>query len=147
MPVIFPALSIIATKGLLDIHVPPVEGDNEEVPFIQIESGPVNVGVGISETCMTSIPELHPVNVSVNTTVVVPRPTPVTTPELEIVTTALLLDTHVPPVVGETNVFPPKQIISDPVIVTVGLGMRKSELVVVEHPVGAVYTKVTVPGE
>ena len=109
---------------LLDAQVPPVVGDKVVVLPVQMVVGPVTetVGLPVMVTTVEGL-ELHPVVALVNVKVAVPAPIAVTTPELLMVATAVLLDVHVPPLEGDKEVVDPTQTGFDPVTVTTGLGL------------------------
>lgn len=100
-PVTKPALLMLATKGAVEAHVPPVAGVNVVVPEIHIESLPVKVAVGLALT-VTEIVFEQPVAVSTYVKVEDPAETPVITPALVMVATPRFDDVHVPPVAGFT---------------------------------------------
>ena len=78
----------------------------------------------------------QPVEVRVNTKLAVPALTPVTTPPLVTVATALLVLDHVPPEEGESVVIPPIQIKLAPVTPMVGLPLIVTAFEASEvHPV------------
>ena len=98
-PVMTPALVTVAIEVLLLTHVPPVVGDNVAVLPTQTDAGAVTTGKAFTVT--EEVVLLHPVDVWVNVKVADPAATPVMTPALVTVAIALLLLTHVPPVVGD----------------------------------------------
>jgi hypothetical protein len=91
--------------------------------------------------------EAHPVLLLVNVNVTVPAPTAVTTPPFVTVATAGLLLAQVPPVVGESVVEPPIQILLEPVMATAGKPFTATDAVGADVQPVAVLVKlnVTVP--
>lgn len=77
--------------------------------------------------------ETQPVADRVKVKVTVPAETPVTTPLLVTVATALLLLAQVPPEVGDKVVVAPTQILLAPVMLTVGNGSTETAPVVAEQ--------------
>ncbi len=116
-----PALVIVATEGLLLIHVPPVAGATVVVNPTQIVFGPVKLTFGLLLTVTGAVGSDAQPPVAVKIKVAVPALTAVTTPPLVTVATPVLLLAHVPPVVGDKVVEVPIQIKLAPVILTVGL--------------------------
>jgi len=117
-PVTTPAFVTAATAVLLLIQVPPVVGDKVIVlPAHIVEEGVFTVGFAFTVT--DEVVLLHPVLVSVKVNVTLPAATPVTTPAFVTVATAVLLLTHVPPVVGDKVIVLPTHIVEEGVV-TVG---------------------------
>jgi hypothetical protein len=79
---------------------------------------------GRALTVTALVVEEHPVLVSVNVSVAVPDPMPVTTPPFVTVATPVLLLDQVPPVVGNTDVLPPMQMMDPALKPTLGPGIR-----------------------
>ena len=121
IPDIKPALVIVATEGVLLIHVPPVAGATVVVKPTQIVFGPEKLTVGLLLTVTGAVGSDAQPPVAVKIKVAVPALTAVTTPPLVTVATPVLLLAHVPPVVGDKVVEVPIQIKLAPVILTVGL--------------------------
>jgi hypothetical protein len=116
-----PALVTVATAELLLAHVPPELGLNVVVAPAHRVDAPLILTVGFALTVtVEETSEAHPVLVCVNVNVAVPDPTPVTTPALDTVATAVLLLAHVPPVVGLKVVVLPTHIVLAPLITTIG---------------------------
>jgi hypothetical protein len=149
-PVTSPALVTVATAGLLLVQVPPVVGDSMVVEPTQIASRPVMLTVGRALTVTAGVgAETQPVLVFVNVNVAVPAAIPSTTPPLVTVATAGLLLTQVPPVVGESVVVLPTQMLLRPVMLTIGAALTVTKPVGADtHPVTAsVKVKVAVPAD
>jgi hypothetical protein len=148
-PVTTPAFVTVALATLLLAHVPPVVGDSVVVLPTHTAVAPVIDAIGLALTVMTGVGlDWHPVVLLVKVNVTVPAETPVTTPEFDTVATAVLLLTHVPPVVGERVVVLPAQIVLFPVIAEVGLVLMVTADVGFDtHPVVLVNVNVTVPAE
>jgi uncharacterized protein (DUF362 family) len=123
--VINPALEIVATAVLLLTHVPSVVGLTVVVPPIHSEVlEPVIFIVGRALTVTALVAsDGHNVVLLVNVNVAVPPLTPVTTPPFVTVATAVLLLTHVPPVVGLKVVVDPAHMVVAPVMLTVGFAL------------------------
>jgi hypothetical protein len=119
-PVTRPPLVTVAKALLLLAHVPPVVGESVVVAPTHIAFAPVILTVGFAFTVTVGVMDVQPVPVWVNVNVAEPLATPVTTPALVTVATALLLLTQVPPVVGDKVVVAPAHIALTPVILTVG---------------------------
>lgn len=133
-PVTTPAFVTVATAVLLLTQVPPVVGESVEVDPIHIVVDPVMLTVGFTIVVIADVgSEIQPVVVFVKVNVAVPGATPVTTPALVTVANAVLLLTHVPPVVGERVVVDPTHTAEAPVILTVGLGLTVT--VILKDPV------------
>lgn len=116
MPVTTPELLTLATPELLLDHVPPEVGNKVDVVPMQIDNGPETLTDGLPKTVSgVEAFEIHPELVAVYVKVAVPAVIPVITPEELIWATAVLLLVHVPPVVGETVVLVPRQIVLGPV--------------------------------
>jgi hypothetical protein len=126
---------IVATAGLLDVHVPPVVGVKVvELPAHIVGGLAVTVGDGTTTKGPDAADE-QPVEVCVHTNVTVPVVKPVTNPELLMVATKGLLLAQVPPVDGVKLVVDSTHILSLPVKATVGTGVT---VIVMEsdlHPV------------
>jgi hypothetical protein len=118
IPVTTPALLTEATTGLLLAQVPPVVGDKVAVLFTQTAGMPVTVGS--APTVTADVVLVHDDDARVKVNVADPAATPVTTPAFVTVAIPLLLLTHVPPVVGESVVVLPIQIVEAPVILVTG---------------------------
>jgi hypothetical protein len=100
-------LVIVATEGLLLIHVPPVAGRKDVVAPIQIVAGPLSVVAGLPFTLMGMVPAaVHPED-EVKLIKANPLEIPVTRPEFVILATVGLLLVQTPPDVGETVVVDP----------------------------------------
>ena len=97
---ITPALVTVAIDVLLLDQVPSVVGVSAPVLPIQTDAGAVIAGCALIVT--DDVVALHPVDDCVKVNVAEPALTPVTTPALETVAIAVLLLTHVPPLVGES---------------------------------------------
>jgi hypothetical protein len=124
IPVTKPTFVTVAIAELLLTHVPPVVGDNVVVDPTQMDEAPVMLTVGFALTVTALVGfEAQPVDVLVKVNVALPAATPVTTPALVTVAIAVLLLTHVPPVVGESVVVVPTHIVVAPVMLTVGLAI------------------------
>ena len=137
-----PALVTVAIAILLLTHVPPVVGDNVAVLPIHTVAGAVTTGKAFTVT--EDVVLLHPVDVWVNVKVTEPAATPVMTPALVTVAIALLLLTHVPPVVGDNVAVLPTHTVAG--AVTTGKAFTVTEEVVLLHPVVVdVKVKVTEP--
>ena len=119
-PVTTPAEVTVATDGLLLTHVPPVVGDKVVIAPMQIELLPVMLTDGNGLTVTAVVVLLQLVVDEVNVKVAEPAATPVTTPAEVTVATAVLLLTHVPPVVGDKVVVAPIHIELLPVMLTAG---------------------------
>ena len=149
-PVTIPALLTVATAGLVLTHVPPVLGEREVVNPIQILLTPVilTVGVGLTVTAAVGV-DTQPVVVLVNVNVAVPADTPVTTPALVTVATAALLLVQEPPLLGESPVVEPTQILFGPLILTAGRAFTVMAAVGADtQPVAVlVNVKLAVPAE
>jgi hypothetical protein len=117
-PVITPALVTVAIPVLLLVQVPPEVGLTVPVMLMHIEEGAVTVGFGFTVTVVVVL--LQVVVAFVKVKVALPALTPVITPALVTVATALLLLVHVPPVVGLNVAVLPTQTAAG--AVTVGLG-------------------------
>ena len=144
-PVTTPALVTVATDGLLLVQVPPEVGDKVVVNPSQMLLDPVMLTTGRALTVMPGVgSEVHPVAVSVKVNVAVPAETPVTTPALVTVAIELLLLAHEPPVVGESVVVAPAQIVLTPVTLTTGNASTVTALVVDEQLGDVLLVKVNV---
>jgi hypothetical protein len=97
---------MLATVGLLLIHVPPVPGLAVIVEPIHNDVNGV-LTTGRAFTVMLEVVLLQPVAVSVKVKVAVPAVKPVINPAFVILTTVGLLLTHVPPVPGLALIVPP----------------------------------------
>jgi uncharacterized protein (DUF362 family) len=136
--VINPEFVIVATAVLLLTHVPSVVGLTVVVPPMQSDVlDPVIFVVGRALTVTVFVAsDGHSVVLLVNVNVAVPPFTPVTTPPLVTVAIAVLLLTHVPPVVGLKVVVDPSHIVLAPVMLTVGFALTVNGDVARElHPV------------
>lgn len=150
IPVTSPALVTVATALLLLAQVPPLVGDKVVVEPTQILFNPRILTLGNAFTVTAGVgAEEHPVAVLVKVKVTDPAETPMTTPPLVTVATALLLLAQVPPEVGESVVVLPTQILLAPVMLTIGAAFTVTGLVgAEEQPVmELVNVKVAVPAE
>lgn len=121
-PVTKPPFVTVAMAGLLLAHTPPVVGDNVVVPPTQILLPPVMLTTGRALTLTAGVgAEIQPVVVLVKVNIAVPADIPVTTPALVTVAIAALLLAHVPPLVGESVVVEPTQMVVEPVILPAGV--------------------------
>ena len=138
----------VAIPGLELTHVPPDEGLSVVVVPLQIAVPPVTLATGSAFTVIKPVAlEIQLVALSVNTKVAVPGAIPVTTPELVTVAILLLLDTQVPPLVGDKVVDNPRQTEVAPVILTIGFSFTMTVLVALDtQPLEVcVYVKVALP--
>lgn len=120
-PVTTPALSTVATAGLLLAHVPPEAGDKVVVPPAQIVLTPAIFTKGNANTVTVPVvDEQFGELLLVKVKVAVPAATPVTTPALVTVATAGSLLTQVPPEDGDKVVVTDTQIVLAPTILTTG---------------------------
>lgn len=141
-PVTTPAFVTVAMELSLLVHVPPVVGDKVILLPTHTAAGAETTGNALTVTEVVVLE--HPVDVSVNVKVTEPAATPVTTPAFVTVAVALLLLTHVPPVVGDKVIVPPMQTVWG--ALTAGLAFTATEAVVFVQPVAvSVNVKVTVP--
>jgi hypothetical protein len=114
-PVTIPELVTEAIAGLDEVHVPPVAGRRFDTPPIQISVGPETDTIGLAFTVTGAVGnDGQPPAKSKNVNVAVPLLIPVTMPWLFTDAMAGLLLTHIPPDDGESVVWFPAQIISDP---------------------------------
>ncbi len=147
-PVTKPELSTPATAGLLDVHMPPLDGVRFVVVPIHRLLLPVIETVGLVET-VTAVEGLltQPVEVEVKVKVAEPTETPVITPALVMLATASLLLTHVPPVVGVIPMEVPIHTVLKPVSVAMGLALTVTDGVgkLAQPVVVLVNTKLVVP--
>lgn len=138
-PVTVPSFVTAAIPGFELSQVPPVVGLNVVVVPLHMDVPPVTLGTGSALTVINPVAlEIQLVALSVYTKVAVPGAIPVTTPELVTVATFVLLDTQVPPVVGDIVVEKPRQTDVAPVILTIGFSFTMilfvaSELQPVEY--------------
>jgi hypothetical protein len=103
----------------------------------------VIIGLAMIETAVVVLEQLVVASIYSNVTPV-PAETPSTTPELDTVALATLLEVHVPPVVGDRVMFPPTQ--TDAGAVTTGKGLTVIGAELVKHSVvGLVILIVVVP--
>ena len=129
IPVTTPVLVTVAMVELEEDHVPPVEGDKVVVLPAQMVVGPVTDTTGLPFTVTgPEALETQPVVELVNVNVAVPEVTPVTIPLLVMVAMPGALETHVPPVVGESEVVAPAQMVAAPTIVATGFGLTVIKL-------------------
>lgn len=129
IPVTTPVLVTVAMVAFDEDQVPPVEGDNVVVLPVQMVVGPVTDTTGRPFTVIEAEAfETHPVVVLVNVKLAVPEDTPVTIPLLVMDAMAGALDAQVPPVVGESEVVEPAQMVEAPTIVATGLGLTEIKL-------------------
>ena len=126
-----PALVTVAIVISLLVHVPPLVGDSVAVLPTHTDAGAVTVGSALTVT--DEVVLLHPVVPSVNVNVTLPADTPVITPALVTVATAVLLLAHVPPLVGDSVAVLPTH--TDAGAVTVGFALTVTDEVVLLHPV------------
>lgn len=137
IPVTSPPLVTVATPVLLLTHVPPVVGVTVVVDPIQTAGVPVTATVGPGLTVTGNVVEKHVVAELVKVNTAVPEPTAVTVPSFATVATSGFELAQVPPVVGDKVVVKPTQILLEPVMLTVGLGLTViaivSEQEVVEY--------------
>ena len=149
-PVTTPPLVTLATPGALLAQVPPVVGDKVVIEPTQMLFTPVMLTTGAAFTVTAGVgADAQPVSELVKIKVTEPAETPVTTPALVTVAMAGLLLAHVPPVVGESVVVEPVQILVAPVILAVGSALTVTGDVGAEtQPVVVlVKEKVTLPAE
>ena len=147
-PVTTPAFVTVAIVLSLLTQVPPVAGDKVIVePTQTLELLALTAGKALIVTA--EVVAVHPVILSVKVKVGLPAATAVTTPVVgSTVAKAILLLTHVPPVVGDKVVDPPTQIELLPVMPTAGEASTVTAAVVAEHPVAVlVNVKVGLPAE
>jgi hypothetical protein len=145
--VTIPELLIDATVGLLEIQVPPVDGEKLVVAPIHNTEGPLRLttGLGFTSTGADSF-ELQPVTPLVKVNFAVPADIPVTIPVFVIAAIPELDEIHIPPLLGDMVVVVPIQIELIPVIEITGLGlMVTGEVGSERQPLLSVYTKVTFP--
>ena len=95
-------LSTVAIALLLLVHVPPLLGETLAVEPAHTYVAPPRTGEALTVTA--EVVEEHPLTLVVNVNVAEPAATPVTTPEFVTVATLVLLEVHVPPVVGDNVV-------------------------------------------
>lgn len=121
--VTLPALSIVATDGLLLTHVPPEVGVSCVVLPMQTNDAPPRTGSGSIVTFAVA-KLLQPPLVTVYLMVAVPAESPVTTPDALTLAMAGVVVLHTPPGVASDNVVVPlTQATIVPVIgATVGVG-------------------------
>lgn len=149
-PVTTPPLVTLATPGALLLQVPPVVGESVVIDPTQILFTPVILTTGAAFTVTGEVgTDAQPVSELVKIKVTEPADTPVTTPALVTVAMAGLLLAHVPPVVGDSVVVDPTQILVAPVILAVGRALTETgEVGADTHPVVVlVNVKVTVPAD
>ena len=146
IPVTNPALSMIATEGVLLTQVPPVPGLALMVaPVHNVGDGTLTVGIVLTVT--VEVVALQPVDVSVKVKVAEPADIPVINPALSMVATAGALLTHVPPVPGLAVIVAPTHKVADGVLTT-GIAFTVTVEVVALQPVAvSVKVKVTVPAD
>lgn len=114
-------------------QVPPDDGLSVVVVPLQIAVPPVTLATGNAFTVIKPVAlDIQLVALSVNTNVAVPGAIPVTTPELVTVAILLLLDTQVPPLVGDNVVDKPRQTEVAPVILTIGFSLTITLFVALE---------------
>ena len=110
-----PLFVTVATNVLLDVHVPPVDGDNVVVSPTQMISSPVMLTEGLLVTVNgEEDKEVQFEALLTNVNVAIPVPTAVTNPLLLIVAIAVLLLVQVPPVDGNRFVVPLIHIVVGP---------------------------------
>lgn len=107
IPVTIPELLTDATDKLELVHTPAETGDTVTlvVLSIHIGEGPAKDTTGLAATVTVSGVEEQEVPACVNTKEDVPAAIPDTTPKLVMVAIPVFELDHVPPVVGDTNVF------------------------------------------
>ena len=121
-PVTTPLLAILATDGLVLVHVPPAPGLMVVVLPAQIPEGPVRAIAGLTPTLMAAdVSDTQPVMVSVKINRASPGLSADTIPVLLIVATLLLVLTHTPPVAGAIDPLVPIHKLGEPVILATGL--------------------------
>jgi len=140
-PVTKPALVIVATNGFDETHgvdtaAVPLPLNVTELPAHTFNIPEID---GNAFTVTKAVVLLQPVAVFVKVKLTVPADTPVTTPALVTVATALLLLVHVPPVTGDSVIVFPTH--TDDGAVTTGFALTVTEVVVLLQPV-AVFVKV-----
>jgi len=139
-PVTTPALVTVATAVLLLVQVPPVLGVTLAVLPTFTAVAPPSVGRALTVKDTVAV---QPVLVWVKVKVIVPALTPVTTPALVTVATALLLLAQVPPVLGVTfAVLPTHTAVAPP---KAGTSLTVKDLVAAQPVLVSVNVKVTVP--
>lgn len=145
-----PALVTVAVAGSLLTHVPPEVGDRVVVAPTQMLLEPVILTTGFAFTVMVEVgKDVQPVLLLVKVNVTAPAETPVTSPAFDTVAMLGSLLAQVPPVVGESVVVVPGQMLLAPVTLTVGNATMVTEEVVAEQfgAVLLVKVKVTEPAE
>jgi len=145
-----PALFTLATNGLVLVHVPPVEGDRVVIEPMHIGLLPVRLMTGLALTVIAAVGlEAQPVDDWVNIKPEVPAEIPVTKPELltEAIWGCVL--NQLPLTVGDTIVVEPSQIVTGPIMLTVGLPLTVTGIVAEDtHPEAlSVYVNVANPTE
>jgi hypothetical protein len=102
-----PLFVTVATEVLLDVQIPPVDGDNVLVNPTQMMSSPVIDTDGLLVTVNgEEETEVQFEELLTNVNVTIPVPTAVANPLLLIVAIEVLLLVHVPPVDGSKLVVP-----------------------------------------
>jgi hypothetical protein len=146
MPVINPALSMVATAGALLTQVPPTPGLAVIVaPTHNVADGVLTIGSAFTVTLEVVL--LQPVAVEVNVKVTLPADIPVINPALLMVATAGALLTHVPPTPGLAAIVAPTHNVADGVL-TIGSAFTVTLEVVLLQPVAVeVNVKVTLPAD
>ena len=120
-PVTTPSFATVAMAGSLLDQVPPDVGDKVVVDPIQILLEPVMLTTGNGFTVTGEVAaEIHPVVLLVKLNITEPPDTPVTTPALLTVATDGSLLVQVPPLVGDTPLTSPTQMVEAPVRLTFG---------------------------
>ena len=110
-----------ATNGFVVVQVPSDVGDKVDVDPMHNIFGPVIFTFGLIRIVIgVSSVEVHFVVVSVKLKVAFPAANPVTRPLLETIAMEGLLLFQTPPVVGDSVVVPPTQILEDPVTESTG---------------------------
>jgi len=143
-PVINPALSIVATAGLLLTQAPPVTGLAVIVaPAHNVVAGVLTTGKAFTVTLVVVL--LHPVAVSVKVNVTLPAVNAVINPALVMVAIAGLLLTHVPPVTGVAVMVAPAHKDGAVVLTTGSVFTVTLEVVLMQPVVVLVKVNVTVP--
>jgi hypothetical protein len=118
-----PELLTEAIDGLLDIHVPPLDGLMVVEAPTHIDAGPEIDILGLPLTVISSVASDWQLADEVKINDVTPCAIPVTVPLEFIVAIPELLLIHEPPVEGKKLVVPPKHKAFGPEILTAGLGL------------------------
>lgn len=118
-PVTTPALVTVATKASVLAQVPPDEGESVTWSLIQILASGNETGVGALTMIPSVASEEHPASL-IKVKKATPCALPITLPSGVTVAIDVLLDAHVPPVVGLKVVVSPIHTAVSPVILTDG---------------------------